>query len=275
MVMKEKVMNFYAIIFAKSYLKKFNLLLFHLSLRGLGVLNYSNFRISGELFFVQYVKSNFSLNTIFDVGANKGDYSSNFEDLNCDTYCFEPHPKTFHELNNRFSRNQRIRTFNLGLSDSCSETLIFDHKLNDGSCHASMFEEVITGIHGVESKSTEIKLSTIDEEVKKHKIERINLLKIDTEGNELNVLKGAEKSIKQGIIDVIQIEFNEMNVVSKSFLKDFILILHDYNFYRLLPNAFLEINYSKHSAIQYELFAFQNIIAIKKELDINTTKKKS
>jgi len=45
-------------------------------------------------------------------------------------------------------------------------------------------------------------------------------------------------------------------------------ILDKFNFYRLLPNSLLPLN--NYRAITYELFAFQNIIAIKKDIDLKT-----
>ena len=96
-------------------------------------------------------------------------------------------------------------------------------------------------------------------------ISRINLLKIDTEGNELKVLAGGKKTLSANKIDIIQIEFNEMNVVSRTFMRDFVQLLSSYNMYRLLPKSFLPIKYQR--PVKHEIFAFQNIIAIRKEID--------
>ena len=54
------------------------------------------------------------------------------------------------------------------------------------------------------------------------KLERLNLLKIDAEGNEYKILLGAKQALQANIIDVIQFEFNEMNVISRVFMKDFL-----------------------------------------------------
>jgi hypothetical protein len=48
-------------------------------------------------------------------------------------------------------------------------------------------------------------------------LSRIDLLKIDTEGHELQVLRGAQKIVSAGLIRVLHIEFNEMNVFSGYF----------------------------------------------------------
>ncbi len=265
--MRRRVLNLYAKLFAKSCFKKLNLFLYDISLRGLGVFNYHNPKISGEEFFINYLKENFELNVVFDIGANVGNYSLLFKDLDCNVYSFEPHPKNFKSLESSLKPYNRIQTYNIGFSDTTSKSLIYDYKNHDGSSHASIFKDVIQEIHQSDFVETEINLSTIDSFASEHNINTINLMKIDTEGNEFNVLKGAKEILQNGKVDFIQFEFNEMNVVSKVFLKDFVDILKKYNVYRLLPSGFLKINYSGYSAFQYEIFGFQNIIAIRKDLD--------
>jgi len=122
-------------------------------------------------------------------------------------------------------------------------------------------KEVIEEIHKSETIKTEINITTIDDFVKEYNIKEIALLKIDTEGNELSVLQGAVNSLKESIINVIQIEFNEMNIISHTFLRDFIKILPNYKFYRLLPTELLEIK--DYTPVYHEIFAFQNIIAFR------------
>jgi hypothetical protein len=89
------------------------------------------------------------------------------------------------------------------------------------------------------------------------------LLKIDTEGNELDVLRGAINSINQKKIKAIHFEFNEMNVISRVFFRDIYLMLKDYKLYRLLPYGMTEINV--YSPLFCEIFAYQNIVAILKK----------
>lgn len=48
---------------------------------------------------------------------------------------------------------------------------------------------------------------TLDDYIETHGIERIHLLKIDVEGNEALVLKGAERSLQNGVIDAVYFEY--------------------------------------------------------------------
>jgi hypothetical protein len=57
-----------------------------------------------------------------------------------------------------------------------------------------------------------------------------------------------------------------MNVMSRSFLKDFYDILPDYNLYRLHKDGLIRLgNYDSSN----EIFLFQNIIACLKEVNVD------
>ena len=92
----------------------------------------------------------------------------------------------------------------------------------------------------------------------------IRLLKIDTEGSELKVLLGAAKTLQAQRIDMIQIEFNEMNVVSRVFFRDYFQLLREFDIYRLLPGELLPLR--DYRPLYCELFAFQNLLAVRKGL---------
>lgn len=66
-------------------------------------------------------------------------------------------------------------------------------------------------------------------------ISYVDLLKIDVEGNELKVFQGAEKSLAEGRIGAIQIEFNECAIDSRIFLRDFWnLLSKDFHLHKFL-----------------------------------------
>lgn len=156
--------------------------------------------------------------------------------------------------------------FNLGLGEKKGLVKIYDYKDNDGSSHASLYSKVITEIHKSKAIEHDVKITTIDAFIKENKIDKINLLKIDTEGNELNVLKGAQRTLENNLIDVIHFEFNEMNVISKTFFKDFYNILRDFTFYRMLPDGIISLG--EYNPLLCEIFAYQNIVAIRNGINI-------
>jgi len=109
------IFKIYRIIFARKIFIKFNRFLYRLSLNGIGILNWENSKISGENIFLKKYLKNKTIKTIFDIGANKGNYSKEIMELNpnVELYAFEPHPKTFKKLQevaNKFS----FKAFNVG-----------------------------------------------------------------------------------------------------------------------------------------------------------------
>ena len=209
---------------------------------------------------------------VFDVGANVGDYSQMVKSacISSVIYAFEPHPLTFAKLEERCKSDSDINTFNFGLGKEEGRTSLFDYSADDGSQHASIYKDVIEKIHQGKSLSHEISIRTLDNVISELNIGRIDLLKIDTAGNELRVLQGAEKSIRNGIVNAIHFEFNEMNVISRTFFKDFLDFLPEYDFFRLIPNGFLRIN--AYVPRLCEIFAYQNIVCIKKATVAPSTK---
>lgn len=263
--MLQKIIDAYVWFFAKPAFEKFNKLLFRLSLAGLGVLNYKNSRVSGEQSFLKNYLSGKN-GVVIDVGANEGNYSAEVLDFNpsVKVYAFEPHPVTFEKLSGKLSANHQVTIVNKGLSDSAGFLELYDYENKDGSSHASLFPEVITEIHGAgKAISHKVSLTTLDDFIEKNSIDIISLLKIDTEGNELKVLRGGVEALKSKKIAAIHFEFNEMNVASRCFFRDFWKILDGYRFYRLLPNGMMEIK--QYSPLQCEIFAYQNIVAILKD----------
>ena len=75
-----------------------------------------------------------------------------------------------------------------------------------------------------------VQTQTLDSFCLDKKIENIDVLKIDTEGNELNVLKGAKRLLSENKINLIYTEISE---TKKKFLekeKSIINFLNSYNF---------------------------------------------
>ncbi|WP_342071495.1 FkbM family methyltransferase [Yoonia algicola] len=252
----------YVFIFARKRFARLNRFLFSLSLGGLGVMNYGSSAITGERAFLRKYLPN-KTGVLIDVGANKGEYSTDALALNKSLriFAFEPHPKTFKELAEVVEGYPTMTAINKGVSCTTGKLELFDYSDKDGSQHASLFKEVITDIHGAEGfVSHQVDLVTLDQFVSENSITEISLLKIDTEGNELEVLKGAKDTLAKGMIKAIHFEFNEMNVISRTFFKDFEKILNGYKFFRLLPNEMLEIR--DYHALYCEIFAYQNIVAV-------------
>ncbi|MGV3599091.1 MAG: FkbM family methyltransferase [Bacteroidota bacterium] len=265
--MKNFIFTLYPLLFAKKSFEKLNRFFILLGMRGLGMLNHKTDRISGEGYFLSKMVREYNLSNIFDIGANIGDYANTCRNIGFKgpVFSFEPHPITFKTLE-RNTTNKDITAYNIGFSENVGELTIYDYSKSDGSEHASLYKEVLTELHKEEVTEHVVAIDTIDNFIEKKSIQKIGLLKIDTEGNELPILKGAKNALSSKKIDVIHFEFNEMNVISRAYFRDFYSLLNqDFNLYRLLPSSFLRIQ--QYETLFNEFFAYQNIIAIRKDLD--------
>jgi len=236
-----------------------------------GIHNYQSDDLSGESHVLkQWLPSYFgdrkgSELTFLDVGANVGDYSTSLSSqfASCRIFSFEPNPETFKSLLGGIESQPHIQAFNLAVGDSESAISLWTRHSADASQHASMYAEVLSDQHKYNDLvSVDVDQVTLDAFCLKHSIDRIDFLKIDVEGHEMSVLKGAKSLLAAGNIEVIQFEFNEMNLISRVFLRDFFDLLQDsFTLYRLLPDRLDEIEYSSTE----EIFLFQNFLAVKKK----------
>ena len=260
--------NTYRWLFARPQWQKFNTSLFYMSLKGLGILNYQNEEVNGEKYLIEKLLPRMITKedpVFFDVGANVGDYTASLLKVfpKARIYAFEPHPRNFSALQGNVPLTQ-VKCYNLAVGETRGELELYDRADYDGSSHASLHKAVISDIHKQDIVTLPVSVETLDEFCVNNGINEIDFLKIDTEGNEFSVLLGAKDLLKNQKIKYISFEFNEMNVVSRVFLRDFKNLLLDFDLYRLLPNNLLPLN---DSPLLTELFAYQNLVAMLKGSD--------
>jgi len=255
----------YRRLFARPACYYFNRLLFELSLRGLGLLNAEDEQASGELFLIDQLLSQLPAPVVLDVGANQGRYSTMVRQRisSSAVWAFEPHPATFRHLA-AASKTFAFQAVPCGMGNTVGSFNLYDRQSGDGTEHASLYRDVIEGIHARDAVSVEVVVTTIDSFMAEQGISEIGLLKIDTEGHEYQVLQGAQKTLEAGKIAMIQIEFNEMNTVSRVFCRDFIELLKGYAPFRLLPGSLLPL--TPYRPLRHELFGFQNLVFIRNDL---------
>jgi FkbM family methyltransferase len=262
---KSAIYNAWAWIFARPSFAKLNRFLFLAGLRGLGILNYRSMRDSGERNFLEKVLGVYAGEgrancVVLDVGANVGNYAREILSIAPDVslHCFEPHPANLAKLRSSVeSLGVQVVPCAVGSTNETME--LFDYSDADGSSHASVYKEVFEKIHRRPHVSHTVDVVTIDGYVQRAGITRIALLKVDTEGHELAALVGAEGTLRGGRIDVVQFEFNEMNIASRTFLADFFAVLPDYRFYRLLADGWIPL----FDRPIENIFAYQNIVAVR------------
>ena len=240
--------------------------------RHLGILQYQTPQMSGEAYFIGNVLPDLLTTSggapnIVDAGANEGGYTALvLGALNdCRVHCFEPNPPTFVRLAARHGNNARVKLNRLAVGEVPSTAEIFDYAGRDGSTHASLYADVLTTQHRAEAiESSIITVVRLDDYVSENDIDDILLLKLDLEGHELAALKGVREVIRSKRVSVVHFEFNEMNVISRTFMRDFYAELSEYSFFRLRKDGLIPLG--SYSA-KLEVFQYQNIVAIRKDIN--------
>ena len=159
-----------------------------------------------------------NINYIFDVGSHRGesiDYFIKLKNLK-KIQSFEPQKDIFLVLKKKYKNNNKVILNQIALSqnenykdfyiNNLSSTSTFS-RLNKKSLWLKIKNKILNKKNPIINK-IKIRSLTIDKFIKQKKIKKIDLLKIDTEGHELEVLKGALKTIKEHKVKFILIELH-------------------------------------------------------------------
>ncbi|MEO0454730.1 MAG: FkbM family methyltransferase, partial [Verrucomicrobiota bacterium] len=134
------------------------------------------------------------IDIILDAGANRGNtvlsYRSYFKPQVI--YAFEPVVNSFNELKLNCQGFPDVRLFQMGLGDCCEKREINLSTNPEG--HSLVRQE------NPEGKMESVRLTTVDHFVGQEQINRIDLLKMDVEGFEMQLLHGARESFESGKI---------------------------------------------------------------------------
>ena len=207
---------------------------------------------------------------IFDVGANVGDYSLYLRSClpTARVYVFEPAQSVYQQLAANITAacaDGQINTYNFGFSDSARTVEFYSYTVegNDASVLSSIDRRLPTQVLDVRTNSSEdIQVRIIDGFCEAEGIDRVDFLKLDVEGHELSVLRGAQRMLAAGLISMIQFEFGPANIYSRTYFYDFWALLSGmYDIYRIVPKGIAPIYYyGEH----LEIFLTTNYLALKK-----------
>jgi FkbM family methyltransferase len=190
-------------------------------------------------------KMNFPIKTILDVGANIGQsalfYQETFPESTI--YCYEPIPAIYNQLKENTRNYSAIHSFQKGVGAKSGELQIV--LLEDQLSQQHSFNKVSSK----DEESILVPITTIDEILEKNGIKTIDLLKIDTEGFELEVIEGASKSIANNQLKLIYLEvgLSSKNEHNTSFIKVLpILEKLGFTFYGLYEISHIGIQANHH-----------------------------
>lgn len=162
----------------------------------------------------QYVMSNVrSPGVIFDIGANRGQSIAKYRALfpSATIHSFEPVPEFFQACQVEFRKLSGVVLNNCAMGDQNGEISITETA-------AGQSTSVLTGTGNIRfyfsegdftpTRTYKVPCRTVDKYCAEKGITSIDILKIDTEGFELSVLRGAKSMLEGGRISQIYCEVN-------------------------------------------------------------------
>jgi FkbM family methyltransferase len=159
------------------------------------------------------------LDIVFDVGANVGEFSIEARrELPVATiHSFEPHPRSFDRLL-ELNTDQLIHPHCLALSEKIGEVAMYQYGAEgDGSHINSLIPNArFPTRFGYQSREIKVRTTTLDDFCESQNISRIDLLKLDVEGVELSVLRGAADMFSHGKILAVYFEFNDLEPITEA-----------------------------------------------------------
>ena len=181
--------------------------------------------------FIYQNKTN-PIPVIFDVGFNRGEFLADAYSVlgsELEFFAFEPNK------NAKDPNIENVYFFNMALGDTEKKGTLyvpyeFKEKDNVSRCASLYNRPAFEKMTNYELQTMDIEITTLDIFVQKHLIQHIDYLKIDTEGYELNVLKGAENMFRLDKISAGQFEYGDCFKEQNYTIEDVVFWLNFNNF---------------------------------------------
>lgn len=264
--MLQNIIQFFS---AKKKYQSFFSNLYYISLQGMNYYNVVSPKQSGEKELVKNIVlekpegENFIL---LDIGAHRGEYIELFVDLNINLkhlsiHAFEPQLECANCIKNRYEHKVHELIVNQCAVGNQKEDIdLFISEENDLIATTFLFpiKSFIRNLSG-NFKIQNVKKINLKDYIKQTNITSIDLIKIDTEGDEYEILETLVEFYIEKKIIAIQFEYCFINMYKKNMFFDFWTLLSPYyNFYRVLINGIEEIEsyhitYEQSAPINYYL----------------------
>ena len=170
---------------------------------------------------------------VLDIGAHKGSWAAailrSAPRQVKHIFCVDASPENYRELTRRednlvltMDEQRFVSVYPYAMSDEPGAITL--HTNDDGSPLASVYQNVLRGWGSdgpALSQKFVIPADTVDNFVERQRLEHVHVLKVDTEGHELSVFKGAKRTLADKRVDVILFEFGVHQVQARNYFVDF------------------------------------------------------
>jgi FkbM family methyltransferase len=178
---------------------------------------------------------------VFDVGANRGHWSEEIRRLRPGkrTRFFQFEPSQFCQGELKAHADADTVIIGEAVGDQIGTVSFFVPEA--GSTISSVHQQRDTYFQDAPFHEEKVPMTTIDHVVEKHHVARVDFMKIDVEGNELAVLRGAKNTFQARKIKALAFEFGSPQINARGYFHDFWDMLNPlgFQFLRICPGGLI------------------------------------
>lgn len=225
---------------------------------GRGLVIESAYKTGEEIVLKEFIKPG---DVAYDIGAHFGFYTiamSHFVGSNGSVFAFEPNPQVLQSLRKSFSDKKNVHIMNVAVSDTNGESSLFV----PGDASMASLKDWTDKQHG---PVTQVRCSTTTiETLIDSGLPFPKFIKIDIEGAELKVFKGAERLLNSNRAPIILFEVNAKAADAFNYNSDncirFLtqLEIPRYQIFQVLPSKIIKLT-------NYDI-VYANLVAIPSNL---------
>jgi FkbM family methyltransferase len=193
-----------------------------------------------------------------DVGATVGDWLGMVREARGDApfaaLAFEPSNSAFVELNRRFGSDPGIVLANVALGSEAGSLAFFEEP------DAGRGSTLVADFMRTTGMTRTVTVTTLDAALRNAGWDRVDLLKVDAEGYDLQVIRGAREALTSRSIGVVQLEYNRAWQLAGDTLRSAYTLLegNGYRIFVLKRDGLYTLNYLRYE----EYYEYTNFVAI-------------
>lgn len=211
---------------------------------------------SGERWLIERVASYGE--RFIDVGANVGDWLGMVkESMRGRTFAglaFEPSRSAYEALEGRFRGEPRITLFNVALGSALGSLTFFEEP------DAGRGSTLVADFMRTQGTTRTVTVTTLDTMLREVDWTYADFLKVDAEGYDLQVLRGACEALAERAFGVVQFEYNRAWQLAGDTLRAAYALLeaNGYRLFVLKRDGLYTLNYLRYE----EYFEYTNFVAL-------------
>jgi len=203
---------------------------------------------------------------VFDIGANLGEWTSLLLETaresrkQIEVHAFEPCSGTYQQLAGRIRAAGwcNVRAVPLACSSRSGKATMSVYAVGAGT------NSIVEKIDHESASREEVDVTSIDDYCAANGIGHVDFIKIDTEGNDFEVLLGTRGLLETGKVELVQFEYNWRWIGARRFLRDAFALLQPrgYAIGKITPGG---VEFYAHWCPELESYREGNYIACKKD----------